>query len=82
MRVLISNLVSADEIGTVYAAFSVLEGVGDLAGLPVLSYIYSATLSSFAGLTFIVVAGIFFLALLTSFLLRGDDMHVKRTNEV
>lgn len=73
-RVLTSNLVSADEIGTLYSAFSMVEGIGSLAGLPALSYTYLATLSSYAGLAFIIVAVLYFSGRSASMFLRDADL--------
>lgn len=72
IKVVISNLVEPDEIGSVFAAFSVVEGLSDLIGSPVFALVYSATLAVHAGSVFLLLAALFVVALVAANLIRTD----------
>lgn len=68
LRVMISNLVNVDEIGSVFAAVSVLDGIGELLGPFAMSFVYSATLSTYSAAVFILVASVYTLGLAATYL--------------
>ncbi|CCG83083.1 putative MFS transporter [Taphrina deformans PYCC 5710] len=52
---LISNLVGSDELGSLFAAVSVVEGFGEAVGSPIMAAIYSSTLTTYPGTVFLVI---------------------------
>lgn len=72
IKVVISNLVEAHEIGQVFAAFSVVEGLSDMIGGPVCAIIYSSTLALHPGSVFLVLAGLFATALVAASFIRTE----------
>lgn len=75
---LISTLAEPGEIGSMFAAFSVLDGVTQSISSPIMAGIYSSTISTYPGAVFLVVAAVYVCGLTACF---SFDSHKMEKDE-